>query len=357
MGTLTVVVGAQYGSEGKGAIVGYLAKELDSSDTVIRVAGPNAGHTAYDPDGREWKLRAVPVAAATNTECQLHIAAGSEIDLGVLLGEIEALEAAGHKVAERLTIHPSATILESHHIYRESADGIVGRVGSTGKGIGAARADRIWRKATTFGELAREYEVTGTVFERPRIDALVKLVSQPGPFQLTDRGDVIIEGTQGYGLGLHTTNYPQVTSSDCRAIDFLAMAGISPWDDKIHDLKITLVARVFPIRVAGNSGPLQGETSWNDLGLPEERTTVTNKVRRVGAWDEALVKEAIRANGGGSWGPHVEIALTMLDQLHPEMRDETELLPASEAYITELENTLCTPISFVGTGPDTVIER
>jgi adenylosuccinate synthase len=181
-------------------------------------------------------------------------------------------------------------------------------------------------------------------------------MSPPGPFELDGADDVIIEGTQGYGLGLHTAFYPQVTSSDCRAIDFLAMAGISPWAEDVR-LDVLLVARVFPIRVAGNSGPLRGETSWSDLDLPEERTTVTNKVRRVGQWDEALVMEALVANGGGDFHPDVKVALTMLDQLHPEMRDETTLLPASEAYVADLEDKLGTYIPLVGTSPTTVVER
>jgi adenylosuccinate synthase len=340
MTNVTVVVGAQFGSEGKGAIVGHLSKAMSERDLVVRVAGPNAGHTAYDPQGREWKLRAVPVAAVTNQHCQLHIAAGSEIDLTVLFDELAELDAAGHRASDRLSIHPSATILEARHINAEQAAGLVGRVGSTGKGIGAARADRIMRRAATA-------DSTGL---------LASFISADGPLELDDLDDVIIEGTQGYGLGLHTNFYPQVTSSDCRAIDFLAMAGISPWAENIR-LDVVLVARVYPIRVAGNSGPLKGETTWDKLDLPEERTTVTKKIRRVGAWDQALVEDAIQANGGGRFHPDVKMALTMLDQLHPEMRDEKELLPASEAYVNDLEDSLSCYITLVGTGPNTVVER
>ena len=63
--------------------------------------------------------------------------------------------------------------------------------------------------------------------------------------------------------------------------------------------------------MAGNSGPLKGETSWEELGLEPERTTVTNKVRRVGDWDPELLEEAIRANGGGGWNSGVSLAVTM----------------------------------------------
>lgn len=340
MTNISVVVGAQFGSEGKGAVTAYLARELglQANDVVIRVAGPNAGHTAYDSDGRRWALRAVPVAAVTNPLCQLHIGAGSEVDLDVLLGEITALDEAGHGVTDRLTVHPSATLLEARHRDTESEAGLIARVGSTGKGIGAARADRIMRRASVFGDLGSPWE------------------SEPGPFDLTGVDQVIIEGTQGYGLGLHTSHYPQVTSSDCRAIDFLAMAGISPWANRTH-LDVWLVARVYPIRVAGNSGRLKNETTWEDLGLPEERTTVTQKIRRVGAWDQALVEEAIVANGGGDFHPDVHLALTMVDQAYPDLANQTELTDEAEKYVANLESELGCFIELVGTGPQTLVTR
>jgi adenylosuccinate synthase len=340
MTNVTVVVGAQFGSEGKGAICGFLGRSMGSDDLAVRVAGPNAGHTAYDENGREWKLRALPVAAVTSRSAYLHIAAGSEIDLEVLTREVQEADDAGFKVSQRLSIHPSATILHPQYISDEASLGIVGRIGSTGKGIGAARAARIMREADV---AYSSNALSGWIIDDPEMD-----------FGMYRR--VVVEGTQGYGLGLHTPFYPTTTSSDCRAVDFLAMAGISPWASYVTELNVILVARVYPIRVAGASGPLKGETTWAELGLPEERTTVTHKVRRVGAWDDELLTDAILANGGGNFNPHVSLALTMLDQLHPEMRDETELLPASLAYVEEIEHKHEINITHVGTGPNTVIE-
>lgn len=341
MTEVTVVAGAQYGSEGKGAIAAHLTRGWGLDDVAIRVAGPNAGHTAYDEDGREWKLRTVPVAAVTS-QSHLHIAAGSEIDLDVLFAELRELDEAGHDVTNRLSIHPSATILEPRHINAEQEAGLVGRIGSTGKGIGAARADRIMRRASIAGNAP-----------------LGQFVTAHGPQRWDAYDRVLIEGTQGYGLGMHTSFYPQVTSSDCRAIDFLAMTGISPWDGRIGNLRVVLVARVFPIRVAGNSGPLHAETTWTKLGLPVEKTTVTHKVRRVGGWDEALVKEAIEANGGTK-STNLQLALTMLDQLIPEIADKTELddieLDKVEKHVRQLEWQLGVDINMVGTGPRTVVE-
>lgn len=344
MSNVTMVVGGQYGSEGKGAVVGFLARDADSRTTVIRVAGPNAGHTAYDSHGTEWKLRAVPVAAVTSRECQLHIAAGSEIDPSVLADEVTRLDEAGHKVSERLTVHPAATILTVDNLATEAITGLVARIGSTGKGIGAARAARAMRTAPTAGELFKH---------RPLI------LSEDGPFDVYTPRHVIIEGTQGYGLGLHTRQYPQVTSSDCRAVDFLGMAGISPWSLDVDSFDVIVVARVYPIRVAGNSGPLKDETTWEELGLPEERTTVTNKVRRVGAWDSDLLHEAIIANGGGNWNSSVQLAITMLDQQFPQMRDvydSEKLTGAALEWLTDVQDEHETDIKLVGTGPNSMME-
>lgn len=344
MSTVHVVVGGQFGSEAKGAITAHACRDMGSRDVNIRVAGPNAGHTVYNAEGREFKLRTIPVGAVASDHCQLHIAAGSEVDPYVLLKEIHELEDAGVKrLRQRLTIHPSATILLPRNAEVEAELGLIARIGSTGKGIGHARADRIMRIAPTWGEYAEQHG-----------DEFRQLTSAPGPFDLGASADVVIEGTQGYGLGLHTEQYPQVTSSDCRAVDFLAMAGISPWDFRVDELHVTVVARTFPIRVAGNSGPLKNETTWADLGLPEERTTVTNNVRRVGGWDLGLVREAIAANGGGEWHDTVSLAMTMLDQRFPEVAgavSQGELSEAALTWLREIEDELATEITAVGTGP------
>lgn len=352
MGKLEVVVDGQYGSCGKGAVAAYLAHPARTPDgiTAVRVAGPNAGHTAVDPDGNRWALRQVPVAAVVNPDAQLVIAAGSEIDCDVLLAEIDALEAGGHKIRQRLTIDPMATILEPQHRETETSNGLVGRIGSTGKGIGAARADRIMRTAkvardTNLGDLCQ-------------IGDTARLLRRA----LADWATVQVEGTQGYGLGLHHRFYPQVTSSDCRAIDFLAMAGVMPWDAAVNSFNIWLALRPYPIRVAGPSGPMRGETTWQALGLPEERTTVTQKIRRVGIWDAQLAREAVVANGGGSntGGGPVRIALTMLDQLAPELAGTTDrgTIWASQTatdFIRRVHNDVGIRVSLAGTSDRTMV--
>lgn len=346
-GRLSVVVGGQFGSEAKGHLVADLAMHSHHPSLhVVRVAGPNAGHSAVGFfDGITWALRQIPVAAVTRTDATLWIAAGSEIDVPVLLKEITALDGAGYNVSGRLFIDRSATLLTPDHVAAETEASLTGRLGSTGKGVGAARSARIMRTAAIAGDAP---ELARWVREDPTADLLGK--------QLDAGGHVIIEGTQGYGLGLHTGFYPKVTSSDCRAIDFLAMVGLSPW--RWADLQVWVVVRPYPIRVAGNSGPLLDETSWEQLGLPVEMTTVTKKVRRVGGWDPSLVRDAVRANGG-----HVKLAFSMADQVVPSIAgaagpyhydDNTDL----DEWIARVESAAGDDslVEWIGTGPGTSLQ-
>jgi adenylosuccinate synthase len=139
------------------------------------------------------------------------------------------------------------------------------------------------------------------------------------------------------------------------------MAGISPWHPAVDQFEVWLATRVRPIRVAGNSGPLKAETTWEALGLPEERTTVTNKRRRVGGWDPALVRRAIQANGGGRPGSPVRLAFTMVDTQIPSLtgykespgHEDTQTHPQLADFIAQREAALECPINFIGTSPTT----
>jgi adenylosuccinate synthase len=137
-------------------------------------------------------------------------------------------------------------------------------------------------------------------------------------------------------------------------VDFLAQAGISPWDRAVDIFDIWVTARTYPIRVAGNSGPLENETSWEQLGLEVERTTVTQKIRRVGHFDASLVREAVIANGGA---PNVKIALTMFDYIFPELKNQEQVDILSDEqfnYITGIENQVNAKVALIGTGPSTM---
>lgn len=367
---ISVVVGGQYGSEGKGAVAGRLAARSDRDVVAVRVAGPNAGHTVYgncppgctiheghpmDQPGHPWKLRQIPVAAVTRPDALLVIAAGSEIDPVVLHAEVAALDSAGYDASSRLRVDWSTTIIEPKHQQAELGDvlfggGLVHRIGSTGKGVGAARADRAMRTAKLYGDRPLAWDDTAQLL-RADLDA---------------GNHVIVEGTQGYALGLHAGWYPHCTSSDCRAIDFMSMAGIPP-----QEADVWVVLRTWPIRVAGNSGPMYREVTWDVVGQPVERTTVTNKIRRVGQWDARLARESVAANGGD----RCKVALTMTDYDLPALAGkdgryadwaastglsygpDVDPLVVVEKYLAAIEADCGAHVRLVGTGPNTMLER
>ena len=361
-GKIQVVVGGQFGSEAKGAVAGHLARGRGNM-VAVRVAGPNAGHSAVDDQGRKWALRQIPVMAVTNPEAMLVIAAGSEIDEAVLEDEILSLEAGGFSIRDRLYVDGQATIIDHGHKLQEAGDGehasINQRLGSTAKGVGAARADRIWRQATIFEggwdpNTSDGVEVgSQTLVPHNTLNLLTG--------HLKAGRDVIIEGTQGYGLGLHAGYYPFCTSSDCRAVDFMAMTGVSPWAPWVREVEPWVVLRTFPIRVAGNSGPLLAETSWEDLHLASqgyiepEYTTVTKKMRRVGGWDPTLAMTAVQANGGS----RCNVALSFFDYWFPELAGVSDLLafkPEHWERIGEIQECVGARVRLVGTGPATYVE-
>lgn len=361
MGRISVIVGAQFGSEAKGAVTAFLSTQESELPVVgVRVGGPNAGHTVYgkcpplcdldtcssavDTDNcHPWRLRQVPVLAVSRSDAKLVIAAGSEIDVEVLLREVDQLDQAGYAVSSRLYVDSSATVIGELHKQIEADRDLTGSIGSTGKGIGAARSDRIMRSALIFKD-------TNTPVHRAHTQSMLDNL-------LTEGYHIFVEGTQGYGLGVHTDYYPYTTSGDCRAIDFLAQAGLSPWAANVDKVDVWLVARTRPIRVAGNSGPLYKETTWEAEGLEKELTTVTQKVRRVGSWDHRIVNAAIAANGGP--GPNLHLALTMVDHDLGWISGSTQLpsqgLGLLNEYLSEKQKELDARIELIGTGPTTMM--
>jgi adenylosuccinate synthase len=297
--------------------------------------------------------------AVVDPSIGLLLAAGSEIDPQVLIHEVEILEQAGHSVSGRLWIDGQATVLEPRHIEQEG--GMHEALGSTGKGVGAARAERLMRKARTWEQYIEDEQwIRGEhgSYQFPGHDTLDLLRRAA---REEDRATCIIEGTQGYGLGLHAGYYPYCTSSDCRSIDFLAMVGIDPRADWIEDCHTWLVCRTFPIRVAGNSGPLRYETSWDELfagsdgHIQPEKTTVTKKIRRVGYWEQELVEAAFAANGGED---ACSISLTFADYIIPSMYEVERFSDVPEAlfkWIDREMGDLRRHVQMITTGPRTAV--
>jgi len=356
--TIHAIVGGQFGSEAKGHVAAEITQhyvDKGISNLLVRIGGSNAGHSAVDADGRTWALRQIPAAAVIDRNAPLILAQGSEIDVDVVMAELDALDAANYNASARLYIDPSATIVEQRHHDLEAGSDLSKRTGSTNKGIGAARADRLMRKAMTARDcqpLERWLTNTAKMIKREHTENDV---------------NVIIEGTQGYGLGLHTDNYPQTTSGDCRTVDLLAQIGYAPLNpDANREVHTWLVCRTYPIRVAGNSGALLDELEWSQLTeqsggyIQPELTTVTRKTRRIGGWDARLVRAAIEANGGT--GRHLHPCLMFIDYLDPILAGARyiETLHARKTTdaairIAEMIADIGQPFDLFGTSPSTAM--
>jgi len=364
--TIHAIVGGQYGSEAKGHVAAQVVQQLNRLTTrqtlhLVRVGGSNAGHSAADANGNIWALRQIPAPAVVDRNAWLYLAQGSEIDCDVLFDEINRLDAAGFDVSSRLIIDRTATIVEQRHIEAETGSDINARTGSTQKGIGAARADRLMRKASTAGTYAPLADYAGIRFHTFNDTAQLLRARHEA------NADVVIEGTQGYGLGLHTDNYPQTTSGDCRTVDLLAQIGYVPLNPMFsREIFTWLVFRTYPIRVAGNSGDMLNEVTWEALGaktagyIQSERTTVTKKIRRVAEWDKQLARQAVAANGGP--GEHLKVCMMFADYLDPSIAGCTEhgylddhIGSEAAEWLMGREYEIGASITMLGTSPSTVV--
>jgi len=330
--TITVIIGGQFGSEGKGKMVSYLCKR-NEFDVVVRCGGPNSGHTITYGNG-QIVLQSIP-AGVVNEKTKLLLAAGSLIDLGILFEEIDRF----NLNPNMLGIDQNAAIIEEGFKYKEQE--LKERIGSTGSGTGIAVSKRVLRDDDL--RLAKDI---------PELqDYLVCTSDEVMDYHLNDK-NVAIEGTQGFGLSVyHSSCYPKATSRDTTASAFLSEVGISP----LEVSNIIMVTRTFPIRVSGNSGDLPKEISWEiiqkDSGYPcaiKEFTSVTKNLRRVGRFDSRIIKKAISVNRP------TEIALMGSDYLDFENKGLihfNELTQKTIDFIHHLENELGVKINFIGTGP------
>ncbi len=329
---ITVVVGGQFGSEGKGKIVSYLCKK-NEFDVVVRCGGPNSGHT-ITYDNEQIVLQSIP-AGVVNEKTKLLIAAGCLIDLEILFKEIKRF----NLNPARLGIDENAAIIEER--FKSEELELKERIGSTGSGTGIAVSKRALRDVDL--RLAKDV---------PELKEYWICTSDEVMNHHLSGKKIAIEGTQGFGLSVyHSPYYPKATSRDTTASGFLSEVGISP----LEVSGIIMVLRTFPIRVAGNSGDMPNEINWEiirkESGYPyeiKEFTSVTKNLRRVARFDSEIVKRAISVNRP------TEIALMGSDYLDYKNRDVKhfdELTLQTKDVIYQLEKELGVKISFIGTGP------
>jgi adenylosuccinate synthase len=330
---VTIVVGGQYGSEGKGKTVALLASQV-SQPWLVRCGGPNSGHTVTI-NGDDVILRQVPSCAEPD-HGMFCIAAGCAVDESILINELDKLGIE----RDRIIVDPRAALITEAD--RQAERDELNYLASTCSGTGEALLRRMSRRNEV--QLVKHSE---SLRQRCRIETVAALLHEA-----IDHGaHVIVEGTQGFGLSLlHGPVYPFVTARDTTAAGFAAEVGISPRD--VSD--IIMVLRTFPIRVGGTSGPLPNEISWDEIrrisGAPkvqEEYTSVTRRLRRVARFDMACVKVACQYNRPSGLAV---MGLDRLDYRNAGVRDAKELTEEARLFLEELEFETGVRVLFGGTG-------
>ena len=330
-----VLVGGQWGSEGKGHVASYLASEYD---VLMRVGGPNAGHTVF----RESSSITYYQLPSGTAECEAHLVIGPGAVLNV---ETLAKEIKRAKLdTNRLHIDPRSMIIEEADIQFERDELL--DIGSTKQGVGSATARKVLRKAADPAvRLAKEI---------PDLKPYVEETSDLLDRTFRNGGKVFLEGTQGAGLSLHHGKYPYVTSRETTVCGCLAEAGVPP-----SRLRRTLMLmRTFPIRVGGKeySGPMGTEISFEEiarrsgLSAPKlrkaERTSTTGRRRRIAEFNWSLLRQSAFLNGP------TDIALSFTDYISAQNQDARrfeQLTPETINFIGEVERVACAPVSLVVT--------
>ncbi len=319
-----VVVGTQWGDEGKGKIVDWLTEDVDG---VVRFqGGHNAGHTLVIA-GKKTILRLIPSGILRpRTAC--YIGNGVVLSPPALLTEVDELQAAGVDVASRLAISGNCPLILEYHVALDKAREVRrgdSKIGTTGRGIGPAYEDKVARRAVRaqdlfdagrFGEGVREALdfhnfVLQHYFKAPSVDAskviddtlaladrlkpLITDVSHRLNSVMASGHRLLFEGAQGTLLDVDHGTYPYVTSSNTVAGAAAAGAGVAP-----QRLDYVLgITKAYSTRVG--SGPFPTELSdvtgeyLRDRG--QEFGSVTGRPRRCGWFDAAGLRRAVQLNG------------------------------------------------------------
>ncbi|MDB5989762.1 MAG: adenylosuccinate synthetase [Herbaspirillum sp.] len=333
-----VVIGTQWGDEGKGKIVDWLT---DKAQGVVRFqGGHNAGHTLVIGN-QKTALQLIP-SGIMRPGVACYIGNGVVLSVPDLLKEIDKLEAAGVEVASRLKISEACPLILPYHVALDVAREVArgeGKIGTTGKGIGPAYEDKVARRAIRVADLLNEARFAEKLLENLDYHNFVLtqyLKTQPVDYQKTlddalsnvprlrpmvddvssllhkahaEGERLLFEGAQGSLLDVDHGTYPFVTSSNCVAGNAAAGAGVGP--DMLH--YVLGITKAYTTRVG--SGPFPAELP-TDQGVGkhlstvgQEFGTVTGRPRRCGWFDAALLKRSVQINGVSG------ISLTKLDVL------------------------------------------
>ena len=411
-----VVVGAQWGDEGKGKIVDLLAERVQG---VVRFqGGHNAGHTLVI-DGEQTILHLIP-SGILHQEVRCFIGNGVVLSLRALLDEITMLEDRGVTAREKLHISEACVLLLPHHILldhaREDARGKAA-LGTTGRGIGPAYEDKVARRALRVSDLGnpdtlqdklrelleyhnfilKNYYRAGTVDYKQTLDELLELAGEVAPMtadvtgmlhQIRHQGgNLLFEGAQGALLDVDHGTYPFVTSSNTTAGSAATGSGFAPGlFDYVLGITKAYTTRVgsgpFPTELAGPEGAL-----LRDKG--QEFGATTGRPRRCGWFDAVAMKRSAQLNGlsglcitkldvldgldtiricrgyrvGDVTRPTpVSGELANCEPIYEElpgwqdvtrgMKDYGDLPENARSYLTRIAELCDVPIAMISTGPD-----
>lgn len=331
-----VLVGGQWGSEGKGNIAFALAPEYD---LLVRVGAPNAGHKVRCHNGEIYTHRQLP-SGTRATGAPVLLGPGTILDVNILRQEISDCNLS----PERLTIDPRALIIEDEDVRQEAE--LKKAIGSTGTGGGAAAARRVMSR-----DEARPVRTAQDIPDlAPYIGDSAEILDHIGA-----HGTIFIEGTQGTGLSILHGSFPHVTSRDTTIGTLLADVGIAPQSVR----HVLTVFRTYPIRVGGQSGPMGREITWHTVaersGIPVdellslERGSVSHNQRRVAEFDWEQLVSSVRLNGT------TDIVLTFADYLDARNRSARrieQLTPATLRFVEDIEMVTHLPVSFISANFD-----
>lgn len=336
MGKNIVILGSQWGDEGKGKIVDML---MDQAAVAVRFqGGHNAGHTLMI-DGKKTILRLIP-SGILHTHAKCLIGNGVVLSPTALIEEIEELERSGVPVTERLLISEACVLILPYHVAldqaRESAKG-AGKIGTTGRGIGPAYEDKVARRAIRFGDLFNEkllldkleevlsyhnfvlqhYHGHQPIDVRQLFDQLLMMVPRLKPMRADvvallseykkTGSNILFEGAQGTLLDIDHGTYPFVTSSNTVAGAVCTGSGFGPR----HLHYILGVAKAYATRVGSGPFPteLNDEVGTHLAKVGNEFGSVTGRPRRCGWLDMVALQRSIQLNSFSS------LCITKLDVL------------------------------------------
>ena len=342
------VLGAQWGDEGKGKIVDFLAED---ADIVARFSGGNnAGHTVINDLG-EFSLHLLPCGVFNENVINI-IGNGLVINPDILISEINALNDVGIDISDRLIVSDRVHLILPHHVVLDNLSEIklgTDAIGTTGKGIGPAYGDKISRKGIRAADLldvetlkdrlialvesSNQLVEKNKVQQSPSVDQLLELckiwseklypyIAPTGEYindQLSKGSNAVLEGAQGVLLDIDHGTYPYVTSSNSSIGGAITGLSIQPR----YLTSVVGVFKAYTTRVG--SGPLPTEL-FDDVGesirtIAREFGTTTGRARRVGWFDGVVAKYSHQVNG------YTSAVITRLDVL-----DQFEIVKICTGY-------------------------